>query len=179
MIDYIKLAVAAALLGVGFAAGSGWQKSTTAQVRQDFADYRAQQARLDADARAQALTAERAATAREQALQATIDQLDQDARHAETARLAARADADRAAERLRTAIATINYLGNSPDPAAPAARQRAGEPGASALDLLADLLGRRSSELVAISGYADDLADAGLSCERRYDAARAALADQS
>ena len=46
MIDYIKLAAAAALLGVGFLAGSGWQKSTTAQVRQDFADFVAKENRL-------------------------------------------------------------------------------------------------------------------------------------
>ena len=94
------------------------------------------------------------------------------------ARIAARAAADTAADRLRVALDALHVRDrDAPNPAAPAARQRPGEPGASALDLLADLLGRRSSELVAVSGYADDLAAAGLSCERRYDAARAALAD--
>lgn len=176
MIDYIKLAAAAALLGVGFLAGSGWQKSTTAQVRQDFADYRAQQARLDADARQQALTAERAATAREQALQATIDQLDRDAKHAETARLAARADADRAAERLRTALATIRV--HSRD-AASANPPPAGQcpPADDTLGLLIELHSRLDSRAGAISEFADAAHAAGLRCEAAYAAARGALGE--
>ena len=115
---YIKLGLAAALLAVGFAAGSGWQKSTTAKVRQDFAEYRAEQARLNADTRQAALDAERAATAREHDLQAQIETLDKEARDAQAARDTARRAAAVAGDRLRHAIATINYLGNSPDTSA-------------------------------------------------------------
>ena len=172
---YLKAFAAAALLAVGFLAGSGWQKATTAQVRQQFADYRAKQARLDADARQQALEAERAATAREQTLQAQIDTLDQDTRHAQAARDTARADADRAHQRLRIALDTIRHAraGDPPGANPPASTVGPRQCGADPLDLLTELLDRHTQQLVRVSSYADNLRAAGVACERAYDLARA------
>ena len=163
-----RLIAAAIVLAAGFAAGAGFEKRRTDAVQLEFAQYREAQQAATAAAAAAALRAEAEATAREHALQAQINQLDQDARHADEARIAARADADRAAERLRTAIATINYLGNSPSTSAAASDQCPADRFAELL-AEADGLAERSSEA------ADNAIRRGLVCEAAYDAVRVEL----
>ena len=171
---YIKLGIAAVLLGVGFAAGTGWQKSSTAKVKQEFAEFRAEQARLNADTRQAALDAERAATAREHDLQSKIDTLDKEARHAETARTAARADADRAAERLRIALDALKHSARD---ASGAAAATAGQcaPADSTHGVLAELHQRADDRAGAVSSFADAAHAAGQQCQVMYEAARASL----
>ena len=167
-------------LAVGLAVGAGVQqirvnnaKTELAQVREQHAQAVADAALAKAAAHARALEIERELTAREQALQATIDKQDQDARHAEQTRLADRAAADAAADRLRERLATITR-------AASAGARVASASGACAASqrktsALAGLLAEADSLAGESSGVADDAIRRGLACEAAYGTVRSAL----
>lgn len=165
-------------LAVGLAVGAGVQqirvnnaKTELAQVREQHAQAVADAALAKAAAHARALEIERELTAREQALQATIDKQDQDARHAQAKHAADRAAATAAADRLRIALDTIRHSRrDAPSAAAPIAGQCAADRLAKLLAGADDLAGRSSEA-------ADNAIRRGLMCEAAYDAARQALID--
>ena len=153
-------------------------KTELAQVREQHAQAVADAALAKAAAHARALEIERELTAREQALQATIDKQDQDARHAEQTRLADRAAADAAADRLREQLATITRSASAgarvaSGDAASLARERAAADVTTRV--LADVLASLDARAGALAGFADAAHAAGLACERAYTSAREAV----
>ena len=167
-------------LAVGLAVGAGVQqirvnnaKTELAQVREQHAQAVADAALAKAAAHARALEIERELTAREQALQATIDKQDQDARHAQAKHAADRAAATAAAGRLRERLATITR-------AASAGARVAADSGACSsaqrkTGALAGLLAEADSLAGESSRAADDAIRRGLACEAAYEAVRSAL----
>ena len=148
-------------------------KAELAQVREQHAQAVADAALAKAAAHARALEIERELTAKEQALQATIDKQAEDARHAEQTRLADRAAADAAAGRLRERLATITR-------AASAGARVAADSGACSsaqrkTGALAGLLAEADSLAGESSRAADDAIRRGLACEAAYEAVRSAL----
>ena len=172
-------AVAGALLAGGIQQTRvSTAKADLAQVREQHAKAVADAATAQALANAQALEIERALTAKEQALQATIDKQAEDARHAEQTRLADRAAADAAADRLRERLATITRAASAgarvqADTSASLAIERASA--ADTTRVLADVLQRASDRAGALADFADRAHAAGLACERAYGSAREAL----
>ncbi len=172
-------AVAGALLAGGI------QQTRVSTAKADLAQVQAEHAKAVADAataqalaHAQALEIERALTAKEQALQATIDKQAEDARHAEQTRLADRAAADAAAGRLREQLATIARAASAgarvaSTDAAGAARERAAADATARV--LADVLQRADDRAGALADLADRAHAAGLACERTYGSAREAM----
>ena len=149
-------------------------KAELAQVQAEHAKAVADAATAQALAHAQALEIERALTAKEQALQATIDKQDQDARHAQAKHAADRAAATAAAGRLRERLATITR-------AASAGARVAADSNSSATtkrqaNELAGLLAEADSLAGESSEAADGAIKRGLACESAYDSARAELA---
>lgn len=180
---WIAIAALAAMAG---AFGSGWHLGS-ANVRADLERLRADHATKLAEASDRALAAERHAreaeatlTAREQALAAQIEKQSEETRREKQALADDAAAARRAADSLRKQLATIATAyrqqrdRQASDQPAAAAGKRQGLDGAATLDLLADLLAGRSSDLAEVAAAADALRLAGLSCERAYDQARAA-----
>ena len=148
-------------------------KTELAQVREQHAQAVADAALAKAAAHARALEIERELTAREQALQATIDTQDQDARHAQAQHAADRAAATAAADRLREQLATITR-------AASAGARVAADSGACSsaqrkTGALAGLLAEADSLAGESSRAADDAIRRGLACEAAYEAVRSAL----
>lgn len=149
-------------------------KAETAQVREQHAQAVADAATAQALAHAQALEIERALTAKEQALQATIDKQDQDARDAQAKHAADRAAATAAADRLRERLATIARAASAADRVASdsnscaTTKRQANE--------LAGLLAEADSLAGESSEAADGAIKRGLACESAYDSARAELA---
>jgi hypothetical protein len=149
-----------------------------AQVREQHAQAVADAALAKAAAHARALEIERELTARTQALQATIDKQDQDARNAQAQPAADRAAATAAAGRLRERLATITRAHDagarvaSADAAA-LARERAAA--SATARVLADVLQRADDRAGAVADFADRAHAAGLACERAYGSAREAM----
>ena len=144
-----------------------------AQVREQHAQAVADAALAKAAAHARALEIERELTARTQALQATIDKQDQDARNAQAQHAADRAAATAAAGRLRERLATITR-------AASAGARVAADSGACSsaqrkTGALAGLLAEADSLAEESSGIADDAIRRGLACEAAYGAVREEL----
>jgi hypothetical protein len=172
-------------LAVGLAVGAGVQqirvnnaKAELAQVREQHAQAVADAALAKAAAHARALEIERALTAKEQALQATIDKQAEDARNAQAQHAADRAAADAAAGRLREQLATIARAASAgarvqADSNSSAARERAAADATARV--LAELLQRASDRVGALAVFADAAHGAGLACERAYTSAREAL----
>jgi len=82
-----------------------------------------------------------------------------------------RANADRAnadAGRLRSELARVRQLAIN----ATASNGNEGQPGASTINLLAELLDRMEQDGRDIAQYADRLKVAGIGCEQSYDALR-------
>ena len=153
-------------------------KAELAQVRADHAKLVADAALAKASAHARALEIERELTAREQALQATIDKQDQDARHAQAQHAADRAAATAAADRLREQLATITRAASAgarvaSTDAAAIARERAAADATARV--LAELLQRASDRAGIMGVFADAAHAAGTSCQRAYTSAREAL----
>lgn len=172
-------AVAGALLAGGVQqARVSSAKAELAQVREQHAQAVADAALDKAAAHARALEIERELTAREQALQATIDKQDQDARHAQAQHAADRAAATAAADRLREQLATIARASSAGArvaavDAASIARERAAADATARV--LADVLQRADDRAGALAGFADAAHAAGLACERAYGSAREAM----
>ena len=172
-------AIAGALLAGGVQqARVSSAKAELAQVRADHAKLVADAALAKASAHARALEIERELTAREQALQATIDKQDQDARHAQAQHAADRAAATAAADRLREQLATITRAASAgarvaSTDAAAIARERAAADVTTRV--LADVLASLDARAGALAGFADAAHTAGASCERAYTSAREAL----
>lgn len=172
-------------LAAGVALGGGLQQIRVASVKTQLAELRTQHAQLVADAalakaaaHAQALAIERELSDKQQALQDTIDQQDEDARHAETQRLAAAAAHTATERRLRDRLDTIARAASAADRVktiddSRAAAQR--ETASAASGVLAELLGRCSERAGIVARYADAAHAAGQRCERAYDTAREAL----
>ncbi len=172
-------------LAVGLAVGAGVQqirvnnaKAELAQVREQHAKAVADAALAKAAAHARALEIERELAAREQALQATIDRQDQDARHAKAKHAADRAAATAAADRLRERLATITRAASAgarvaADSNSSAARERAAADATARM--LADVLQRADDRAGALADFADRAHAAGTSCERAYTSAREAV----
>lgn len=169
-------AVAGALLAGGVQqARVSNGKTELAQVREQHAKTVADAATAQALAHAQALEIERALTAKEQALQATIDKQAEDARHAEQTRLADRAAAAAAADRLREQLATVTRAASAgarvaAGDAASLARERAAADATTRV--LADVLQRADDRAGALADFADRAHAAGLACQRAYDSVR-------
>ena len=148
-------------------------KAELAQVREQHAKAVADAALAKAAAHARALEIERELTAREQALQATIDKQDQDARHAQAQHAADRAAATAAADRLREQLATITRAASA------GARVASGDAASLARErktgALAGLLAEADSLAGESSRAADDAIRRGLACEAAYEAVRSAL----
>ena len=172
-------AVAGALLAGGIQQTRvSTAKADLAQVREQHAQAVADAALAKAAAHARALEIERELTAREQALQATIDKQDQDARHAQAKHAADRAAATAAADRLRERLATITRSASAgarvqADSNSSAARERAAADATARV--LADVLQRADDRAGALAGFADAAHAAGLACERAYGSAREAV----
>ena len=153
-------------------------KAELAQVREQHAQAVADAALAKAAAHARALEIERELTAREQALQATIDRQDQDARHAQAQHAADARAAGAAADRLRERLATITRAHDagarvaSAD-AATAAGER--EAASATVGVLAELYQRCDSRAGVIAEFADRAHAAGQRCERAYGSAREAM----
>ncbi len=172
-------AVAGALLA------GGVQQARVASAKAELAQVRADHAKLVADAaldkaaaHARALDIERALTAKEQALQATIDKQAEDARNAQAQHAADRAAADAAAGRLRERLATITRAASAgarvaADSNSSAARERAAADATARV--LAELLASASDRAGALADFADRANAAGLACERAYGSAREAV----
>ena len=148
-------------------------KAELAQVQAEHAKAVADAATAQALAHARALEIERELTAREQALQATIDKQDQDARHAQAQHAADARAAGAAADRLRERLATITR-------AASAGARVASDSGACSsaqrkTGALAGLLAEADSLAGESSRAADDAIRRGLACEAAYEAVRSAL----
>lgn len=110
--------------------------------------------------------------ATEQAWQIAFDK---EARDGQKRIAAARLDADAAhaaGERMRAAIDRYRAAARATESAI-AAQRGAGELGASAADLPAELLARHTRELESVGAFADELRARGLACERAADALRA------
>ena len=153
-------------------------KAELAQVREQHAQAVADAALAKAAAHARALEIERELSAKEQALQATIDKQDQDARHAQSQHAADRAAATAAADRLRERLATITRAASAgarvqADSNSSAARERAAADATARV--LAELYQRCDSRAGVIAEFADRAHAAGSSCERAYTSAREAL----
>ena len=149
-----------------------------AQVREQHAQAVADAALAKAAAHARALEIERELTARTQALQATIDKQDQDARNAQAQHAADRAAATAAAGRLRERLATITRAASAgarvaSGDAASLASERAAA--ADTTRMLAQLLQRASDRAGIVGVFADAAHAAGTSCERAYTSARQAV----
>ena len=172
-------AVAGALLAGGLQqARVASAKAELAQVRADHAKLVADAALAKASAHARALEIERELTAREQALQATIDKQDQDARHAQAQHAADARAAGAAADRLREQLATITRAASAgarvaAGDAASLASERAAA--ADTARVLADVLQRADDRAGALADFADRANAAGLACERTYGSAREAV----
>ncbi len=178
LIPWWAFAAAGAVAGALLAGGV--QQTRVASAKSELAQVRAEHAKLVADAaldkaaaHARALEIERELTAREQALQATIDKQDQDARHAQAQHAADRAAAAAAADRLRERLATITRAASAgarvqADTSACSSAQR--KTGA-----LAGLLAEADSLAEESSEAADDAIRRGLACEAAYEAVRSAL----
>jgi len=172
-------AIAGALLAGGVQqARVSSAKAEVAQVRADHAKLVAGAALDKAAAHARALEIERELTAREQALQATIDKQDQDARHAQAKHAADRAAAAAAADRLRERLATITRAASAgarvqADSNSSAARERAAADATARV--LADVLASVDARAGALADFADRAHSAGASCERVYGSARQAV----
>ena len=156
-------------------------KAETAQVREQHAQAVADAATAQALAHAQALEIERALTAKEQALQATIDKQDQDARDAQAKHAADRAAATAAADRLRERLATITRAASAgarvqADSNSRAARER--EAADATTRVLAELLASASDRAGTLAVFADAAHAAGTSCERAYTSARQAVTER-
>lgn len=178
-----------AYLAAGAVAGAllagGLQQARVSNARAELAQVREQHAKAVADAataqalaHAQALEIERALTAKEQALQATIDKQAEDARHAQAQHAADRAAATAAADRLRERLATITRAASAgarvqADTSANLAIERAAA--ADATRVLADVLASLDARAGALADFADRAHAAGLACERAYTSAREAL----
>lgn len=183
LIPWWAFAAAGALAGALLA--GGLQQARVSNVRAELAQVREQHAQAVADAataqalaHAQALEIERELTAREQALQATIDKQDQDARNAQAQHAADRAAADAAAGRLREQLATITRAASAgarvaSGDAASLASERAAA--ADTTRMLAQLLQRASDRAGIVGVFADAAHAAGTSCERAYTSARQAV----
>lgn len=176
------LLIAAAVAGVLLGAGVQQVRLSHAQAAQaqaaaQFADYRAAQETLNAQVRAEALVAERTATAREHALAAQLEQQEADARHAQTQYQTNLDAAHAAAGSLREQLATVargyRALRDAPDHAAGAVRERAAA--ADAVGMLADLLAGADARAGALAAFADAAHAAGAACERAWASARGAL----
>ena len=148
-------------------------KAELAQVREQHAKAVADAALAKAAAHARALEIERELTAREQALQATIDKQDQDARHAQAQHAADRAAAAAAADRLRERLATITRSASAADRVA--ADSGACSSAQRKTGALAGLLAEADSLAGESSRAADDAIRRGLACEAAYEAVRSAL----
>lgn len=153
-------------------------KAELAQVREQHAQAVADAALAKAAAHARALEIERELTAREQALQATIDKQDQNARHAQAQHAADRAAATAAADRLRERLATITRAASAgarvqADTSASLAIERASA--ADTTRVLADVLASVDARAGALADFADRAHAAGLACERTYGSARDAM----
>ena len=183
LIPWWAFAAAGALAGALLAGGVqqarvASAKTELAQVREQHAQAVADAALAKAAAHARALEIERELTAREQALQATIDKQDQDARHAQAQHAADRAAATAAAGRLRERLATITRAASAgarvqADSNSRAARER--EAADATARVLADVLQRADDRAGALAGFADAAHAAGLACQRAYASAREAL----
>lgn len=104
--------------------------------------------------------------------QAWRDAFDKEARDGREKIAAARADANAAraaGDSLRAALDRRRAAARATEGAI-AAQRGAGELGGGAGDLLADLLDRHTTELIAVGRYADELRIRGLTCERSVDA---------
>ena len=149
-------------------------KAELAQVREQHAQAVADAALAKAAAHARALEIERELTAREQALQATIDRQDQDARHAQAKHAADRAAATAAADRLRERLATITRAASA------GARVQADSNSSATTKRQANELAGLLAEADSLAGESSEAADGaikrGLACESAYDSARAELA---
>ena len=186
LIPWWAFAAAGALAGALLAGGV--QQARVASAKTELAQVREQHAQAVADAaldkaaaHARALEIERELTAREQALQATIDKQDQDARHAQAQHAADRAAADAAAGRLRERLATITRAASAADrvastAAAAIARERAAADATTRV--LAQLLQRASDRAGIVGVFADAAHAAGTSCERAYTSARQAVTER-
>lgn len=172
-------AMAGALLAGGIQqARVASAKTELAQVREQHAQAVADAALAKAAAHARALEIERELTARTQALQATIDKQDQDARNAQAQHAADRAAATAAAGRLRERLATITRAASAgarvaSGDAAALARERAAADATARV--LADVLQRADDRAGALADFADAAHAAGTSCERAYTSARQAV----
>lgn len=183
LIPWWAFAAAGAVAGALLAGGV--QQTRVSNAKAELAQVQAEHAKAVADAataqalaHAQALEIERALTAKEQALQATVDKQAEDARHAEQTRLADRAAADAAADRLRERLATIARAASAgarvaAGDAAALARERAAADATARV--LADVLQRASERAGIVGVFADAAHAAGTSCERAYTSAREAL----
>ena len=126
MIAYAKVAVALALIGVGFLAGAGWQKGNVAAAKLELAQYKTGQAELW---RQQAELTSKVKDSLHTWRQAQAVQVAElDAQHEKE-----RADANREYERridaVRAGTVRVRYVAATcPDRAVPAA------PGATGLD---------------------------------------------
>ncbi len=178
-----------AYAGAGALAGAllagGIQQTRVSTAKADLAQVRADHAKLVADAalaqsaaHARALEIERALTAKEQALQATIDKQAEDARNAQAQHAADRAAANAAAGRLREQLATITRAASAADrvqadTSANLAIERAAADATARV--LADVLQRADDRAGALADFADRAHAAGLACQRAYTSAREAL----
>ena len=178
-----------AYLAAGAIAGAllagGLQQARVASVKTQLAELRTQHAQLVADAalakaaaHAEALAIKRELSDKQQALQDTINQQDEDARHAEKQRLAAAAAHTATERRLRDRLDTIARAASAADRVktiddSRAAAQR--ETASAASGVLAELLGRCSERAGIVARYADAAHAAGQRCERAYDTAREAM----
>ena len=172
-------ALAFVLLGAAFVG----QREITAGVQVKLAQAESRidklvgdYAKAESDARQQALEHERAITAKEQSLTATLEANAKEAKNAQT-RIAADRDRALTSERsLRKQLDAIAQRYRAPVVAgadSPAAGQQ--PPAGDAIGVLADVLGRAGERAGERAGCAGRAHAAGLACERDYDAARAAL----
>jgi len=183
LIPWWAYAAAGAMAGALLAGGIQQARVSSAQtglaqVREQHAQAVADAALAKAAAHASALEIERELTARTQALQATIDKQDQDARNAQAQHDQDRRTAAAAAGRLREQARTLadsvlaSHRVASGDAAALAEERQAA---AAAARVLADVLASVDDRAGALAAAADASRAAGSACERAYDAGRAAL----
>ena len=168
-------AMAGALLAGGIQqARVASAKTELAQVREQHAQAVADAALAKAAAHASALEIERELTARTQALQATIDKQDQDARNAQAQHAADRAAATAAAGGLRERLATITRAASA------GARVASDSNSCATTKRQANELAGLLAEADSLAGESSEAADGaikrGLACESAYDSARAELA---
>lgn len=156
MSEYAKMSIALAIALFGFAAG--WQINGT-RMKAKLAD-------IQNEHNGSLLVALQREQDKERAAQASIDNLTKYTQDEIDKHKVVAANSRSESERLRKQLAT--YTARAKNPSTAGAGQS--EQGASALDVLSDLLTRVDSAAGDLAVYADELKVRGLACERAYSA---------